>query len=192
MKKSLLMKSPILVDMDQILVDMVGTWLEKYNKKTGETVTSDQIRDYDVGKIVKDYDLLYDILGEPGFFFDPPPIPGAVKYFQKMIDDGMDIAIVTQLPRRAGSAARDKRRWFGKFFPAFDLSSVIFTHRKYLVRGALLFDDSPDHLVSWKRSNPDGITATISYGYNLHAETDWRFSPEDAWEKFYEMVKKTF
>lgn len=184
------MKKPLLIDMDCTLVNMLPPWLKRYNEETGSKVKLSDIKEYDVGLVCTNQKVLYDLLDEPGFFFNMDPMPGAQKYFQKLIDDGYDLVVVTQPPRRVDLAVRDKRRWMKKYFPNFELMNMIFCHRKNLIDGALLFDDKPSHLVEWKKSHPDGLTATLDWQFN-RVPVDCRVSLENGWEEFYEYVKKT-
>jgi len=185
-------KFTCLVDMDNIMVDMVKTWLLRYNEIKGTNCILDDIKDYDVGKLCTDTETLYAILDEEGFFYNLDPIPGAVEYFQKLVDEGYDMVVVTQppRPRRADRAIYDKRRWMKKYFPNFDSSNVVYCHRKDIIRGDILFDDRPSHLADWKNMNPSGITATLLYRYNRDCLCDWKFPLKTGWKEFYDAITK--
>jgi len=155
-----------LIDMDCILVDMLPPWLARYNEICGTNVRVSDIEDYNVGTVCENTEVLYKILDEDGFFFNMEPMAGAVEGLQALRDDGYNIVIVTQPPRIAELAVRDKRRWILKHFPDFDLTDMIFCHHKEMVRGDLILDDKPAHLINWKKANPNGIVATL----------DWKFS----------------
>lgn len=180
----------LLIDMDCILVDMLAPWIKQYNERLGTNIKVSDIKNYNVSMVCEDGRVLDKILNDPGFFFnDMDPMPQAVEYLQKLIDDGYDVVIVTQPPRKAEYAVRDKRRWMKKYFPDFDLSNMHFCHRKDMVRGDLLFDDKPANLHDWKEKNPDCITATIEWRYNKEALCDWRFkNQKTAWKEFYETI----
>jgi 5'-nucleotidase len=180
-----------LVDMDCILVDMLGTWLKRYNELSGERVSVKDIVQYEVRNFIKKPNLLDVALHEKGFFLNLPPMPGAIKYFQKMLDDGYDLVIVTQPPRKADYSIKEKRQWIQERFPNYDLSNMIFCHRKNLIRGDLLIDDKPGHLLEWKSMNPKGIITTITHPYNHDVKVNARFDDKHtAWKEFYEFVKK--
>jgi 5'(3')-deoxyribonucleotidase len=186
------MKKPtLLIDLDCTLVDMLPAWLKRYNVIKGTNVQVSDIKEYDVGLVCTDQKVLYDILDEPGFFFHMSPMPDAVKYFQKLLDDGYDLVVVTQPPRRADLAIHDKRSWMKTYFPSYDLSNMIFCHRKSLIAGDVLFDDKPSHLVEWKESHPNGLTATIDWPFN-RVKADFRGSLENGWQEFYSWINETF
>jgi len=181
----------ILVDMDCILVNMLLAWLKRYNELSGEHISVKDIVRYEVRNFIKKPNLLEVALHEKGFFLDLPPMPGAVKYFQKLLDDGYDVVIVTQPPRKADYAIAEKRQWIQQRFPNYDLSNMVFCHRKNLIRGDLLIDDRPSHLLEWNAVNPKGIIATIEHPYNKEVKVDVRFQDRHtAWKEFYQYVKK--
>jgi len=184
-------KFDILIDMDNTLVNMVPYWLDEYNKITGENVNEDQVTDYELVNCCKHPEYLFKILELPGFFVAPEPMPNSLEYFNKLIEDGHNVIIVTQLPRKSDFAARDKKRWLSKYLPNFDHCNLVFTHNKGLVRGDILFDDSPKHIETWKKRNRKGITARISYSYNAFVDTSWVFiKKEKAWKEFYDKIKQ--
>lgn len=50
------------------------------------------------------------------------------------------------------------------YLPLIPRENLIFTHRKELVRGNLLFDDSPNNLLQFKLKG--GISVAMDYPYN--------------------------
>lgn len=181
-------KPVCLIDLDMTVVDMIKTWIRKYNKITGENIIEDDIIHYELRKFVKRPKVLDKLLASRDFFFYMEPIEGAVEYFTKLMKIA-DVVVCTQPPRSASLfAVRDKRDWLKKYFPLFEQTNVIFTHRKDLIVGDVLFDDAPHHLKTWKKRNPKAITAKIEYLYNKNCESDWTFKKETAWKEFYEKI----
>lgn len=171
----------ILIDLDSILVDMVPTWLVKYNARTGENVCQDDIKDWKVDAYVKEPKVLNEILESDGFFVDLPPMPGARDGFNELRKAGHDLIILTQPPRKSKTGMEDKRIWMNRYFPDFDTSNMVFAHRKENYYGDILFDDNPKHLEDWKKRFPDKRTATIDYAYNRAVKADIRVS---SWREF--------
>jgi len=186
------MRKPILlIDMDCILVNMLPYWLDIYNEMSGENISSKDITEYEIRNFVKEPDLFDKILHEEGFFTNMKPMPGAVKYMRKLIEEGFDIVILTQPPRKSAYAVKEKTDWLGKYFPEYDPANIVFCHRKELIDGDILFDDKPAHLVDWKKYHPRGTTITIEYPYNKDAPADVRFANQrNAWREFYELMSK--
>jgi len=179
----------ILVDLDQILVDMVPKWLECYYKTTGERIKEKDITNFEIRHFVKYPNVLDALLEKDGFFFNMSPMPNSLKYLKKIKDLEIEIIILTQPPRKADYAIKDKRKWMLKYFPWFDASNMIFAHKKHLIRGDLLFDDNPEHLKKWKAVNKKSMTATIDYPYNRDAKVNLRLTKQNAWKSLYNFLK---
>lgn len=184
-------KKRLLIDMDCIMVDMMPYWLSEYNRRSGENIRMKDLNTYWLRTIVSKPEIIDEILHEEGFFLDKPLMPGAGEYFERLVaEDRFDVVVLTQPPRRADHSVREKRIWMNKRFPNFEPFNMMFGHRKELVRGDLLFDDCPDHLINWKKANPKGVLATITYPYNEGTKVDVRFDRESAWKDFYHFVNK--
>lgn len=187
------MDSPtLLIDMDGVLVNMPPKWLEKYNKETGEDMQVSQITKHNFREFCQQPEVLDIVLHRSDFFYDMEPMPGAVEYFQKLMDLGYDLVVVTQPPRNSDFAVRDKRRWMLKHFPSFDLTNMVFCHRKELVGGNLLFDDSPKQLNNWKAAHPEDMAVAMSWKYNEGVPVDFRFQKDVGWELFFNFVTQKF
>lgn len=185
------MKKPILTfDMDSITVDMMPSWVKKYNDATGESIVCDNIATWGWADQTKNPELCNEIIEYDGFFEHLPAISGAIECINKLRDKA-HVVFLTQPPRKSNFAVRDKKRWIANNFPDFDMQDIIFAHRKYMIFSDLLFDDNADHLKRWKEfvsPYKDCIAATISYKYNLDYKADWRFEKETAWTEFYNKV----
>ena len=173
--------------MDCIIVDMMPYWISEYSRRSGESLKLKDIDSYWLRSIVAQPEIIDDILHEEGFFVDKPAMSGAVRYLQKLMhDDRFEIIILTQPPRRADHAVKEKRIWMQERFQDYPLANMIFAHRKELIRGDLLFDDCPEHIKNWRKYNPKGITASIKYPYNEDIKCDIMFDDRrKAWEEFY-------
>lgn len=186
----------ILLDMDNITVDMLPCWLRQYWALTGEKLVEANVTQWDAPSLVKHPEIMEGLLELPGFFYNLPIMPYAKEYINKLIADGYEVIFLTQPPRRADHAVKDKRAWILSHFPKFDMTNVIFAHKKYLIKGDVLFDDRPTHLNEWKKHNPQGIAAMIEYPYNTpprwnFVNYDWSFKDKStAWEEFYNLIKK--
>ncbi len=186
-------KPILLIDMDSITVDMTTTWLKIHYERTGERILKKNQSNWAFGKVSKYPKKLNEIYEEKGFFANLPAIGNSPEYITKLIERGADVLFLTQLPRKSEFAATDKRTWIENNIPKFNMRNIIFSHRKYLVNGSLLFDDNPVHLETWKFHNlthhhwPPPITATIQYPYNKNTSVDWVFKTKTrAWKDFFE------
>jgi len=179
-------RKTILVDLDGITADIYKTWSSLYEAETGEILKVK--KEYRLTEVVSHPDVLCDILERKGFFSSLFPLPGAIKYLKKIMAKH-DVHILTQPPREANFAIADKKEWVKRYFPEYDTSKMIFAHCKYLIRGDILFDDSPKHLVEWKEYNPKGQVVTITYEYNKDIPVTVRFKKKTAWKQFHQWLK---
>lgn len=185
-------ENPIfLIDMDSITVDMATPWLKTYYERTGDRILLSNCKNWSFSSAAKYPKKLNAIYQEDGFFANLPPMPGSPEYIRKLMEKGVDIVFLTQLPRKSRTAANDKKEWIEKHIPKFDTRNVIFAHRKHIVCGDLLFDDNPIHLWMWRQFHNKRmqfpLEATIKYTYNKDTQVDWMFKVKSrAWKDFYE------
>jgi len=172
--------------MDGVLVDMLPYWLERYNLKTQENVSVNDVCQWDISKSLEWPDIAYLILEECGFFQRPQPFKDCIKYFSKLIlDERFEVIILTQLPRSSVWGAHDKRIWTKRYFPSFDIANIIFAHRKEFVKGDYFIDDSPTHLRNWKRNNPKGLTIKVNHPYN---KEQFANCSANNWKEVYDFI----
>ncbi len=175
----------ILCDMDSVLVDMLPTWLAKYNARTGEGVVVEDITHWKVDNFVKNPKLLNEILASDGFFRELSPMRGAKQYFNQLLEDGHDVKIVTQPSRKSPSCVWDKRLWMEQYFPNFPTHKMHFCHEKDSVRGDVFIDDNSEHISMWMDRNPNGVTITTAYPYNIDSRAHHRL---ESWKDIYECI----
>jgi len=78
-----------------------------------------------------------------GLFRNPKPIKDAVSAINKLNDSGkFEMFILTAAPWGNPDAATDKRYWIEQYFGTLFHKRMIITHRKDLLIGDYLIDDS--------------------------------------------------
>lgn len=185
----------ILVDMDAIMVDMLPEWLNQYSSivydryKEVDVVPEQIITDFNAHGFCKYPDVLQEVMESEHFFANLPAIPGAIPFLRKIMDMGVHVVILTQAPAEADFAVRDKKRWLRKHIPDFNMRRIIFAHEKYRVDADVLFDDSPVHLIAWKKRHPEGTTVKIEYLYNKDTKSDLTFNKITAWASFHNLIR---
>ena len=124
---------------------------------------------------------IYKYLAQPGFFRDLEPIAGAIEGVRALLERGHEVVIVTAARR----GHRDKLEWVAEHLPFLPRDNIVFTHRKELVRGELLFDDAPHNLEGVR---PYGTPVAMAYRYN--ARVDCARVPD--WPSFLALVDRLF
>ena len=90
-------KLTILVDMDDTVENLCETWVEFLNETHGTKVHKDDIHDWDMYKAFQTIEKkqVYDPLFNENMWKRVIPLPGAVEYLKRLIDDGHKVVIVT-------------------------------------------------------------------------------------------------
>jgi len=123
-------KKVVYIDMDGVLVDLVGAVYEKYIHALGEDI-------FDVGAII-DQDV------EP--FYKAAPMPGAVEAFKQLSNDPrFDVYILSTAPWANPESLTAKRVWAEQHLGNEVNRRLIFTHNKNLMIGDYLIDDRPNN-----------------------------------------------
>lgn len=165
-KKKEKKKLRILCDLDGIVVDLYGAWLSLYNKEYKDSLTVNDLDQFDMHKNVKPEcgSKIYDYLETKDFFFNLKPLPGAVAALRK-IAKVHEVVILTAAVSYPESAA-DKIRWIAKYLPFINRKDVIVCTKKYYVYGDILIDDKSGNIISQKAHWPKTKIYTIAYPYN--------------------------
>lgn len=184
----------MLVDMDNTIVDWDGEFIRRYSEASGQDplVVEKLVRNREKFEIEENFQAseraqVMEVIASPGFYESLEPLPGAVEALHKMVDEGVDVKLVTAPhPLCAGSCAREKfisvERLLGPEF----LERMIITRDKTQVQGDLLVDDKPR--VSGSRT-PSWKHVLFSQSYNQGMEGKGRLS---VWTEWADTLSKSF
>lgn len=132
----------ILVDMDDSIENLSEAWVNYLNVRYGTSVKASEITDWDVSKAFPSLNSedVYGVLREEGLWKTVKPLPGAVKYLKKLIDDGNQVYIVTASHPDTVSVKMNNVLF--KYFPFIPYQNVIVASKKQLISGDILVDDA--------------------------------------------------
>jgi len=184
----------VLVDMDNTIVDWDGEFIRRYSEASGQDPleVEEMVRNRQKFEIEENFEAsehakVLEVIASPGFYESLKPLPGALEALQKMVEEGVDVKLVTAPhPLCAGSCAREKfisvERLLG---PAF-LERLIITRDKTHVQGDLLVDDKPrvsgSRTASWTH-------VLFNQSYNKSMEGKARLS---AWSEWADALSNAF
>jgi 5'-nucleotidase len=151
----------LLFDMDGVLADLGTPWLARYNADHGDSLTPEHLTSWGIHQHVKIGMRMYDYLAEPGWFLQLAPMPGAAVALDALATDGHELFVVTASPHNAPTGLYDKARWLRTHLPMIPAEHVIVAHRKDMVAGDILLDDSPEHLGRFP-----GVRVVYDHPYN--------------------------
>lgn len=139
-------KLTILVDMDDTIENLTDAWIEYLNEHYGTSVQREDITEWSFWKAFPtiEKDKIYDALFDEALWERVKPLPGAVKYLKKLIDDGNDVFIVTASHPDTVSAKMNKVLF--RYFPYLTYQNVIIAGKKQLIIGDIMVDDAPHNL----------------------------------------------
>jgi 5'-nucleotidase len=150
------------IDMDSVICDLMSPWHERYNKEYNDNLSVEKLQCWNSEKYVKPEcsTKIYDYLYDPGLFLNLKPLPHAVKVLERL-HHHYDILIVTS---SVSTAFREKELWIEKHLPFIGKRNVIFSHRKNMICGDLLFDDAPHNLQAFTETGR--LAVAMDYPYN--------------------------
>lgn len=180
-------KKIILVDMDGVLADFEGRFLEIWKKKfphhphvpleKRETFYLEE--DYPEG-LEKD---IGDIFSAPGFFENLDIIPGSKEALTKMEALGHKVLICTSPTSKYENCVLEKYHWVSRNLGYEWTKKMIVTKDKTLVIGDMLIDDKPEHkglrIPLWKY-------VLFDAPYNRKVKSDLRITWKN-WEKILDL-----
>lgn len=164
----------VLLDGDGVLRNFLSPLLATIERVTQIRYTEETLEDYAIfPQVARDWHAPGDPPTTPQYVerlvwgaWDPEtifePYPDAFKAVSELRGMGAEIYIVTAAtPKYAGRT----QEWYEEhfFFPA---DHVVFTSRKYLIRGDMLVDDNPRNVEEWARANPSNPGIVFARGYN--------------------------
>lgn len=163
-------KKTILIDMDGVLVDLLPTWLREYNEASGGKVLPHHISDYKMSAC-DDHKILFGALDLVDFA-ELPALPNAINSM-KRLGEHFEVIIVSYAvtPKIIGG----KLRWVRKNLPWFNTDNIIFTKRKDLIRGDVLYEDNYEELMRRPKDERYLYPASYNGGVvdDVQFEGDW-------------------
>lgn len=166
------------VDVDDVVADLITTWLGRYNRRTGDCLYSEHIRGWDIAAYAKKMSMadFFSILHEPDLYGDVQPHAGALGMVDTLKSYGHRIVFISSC---VGNTAGDKREWLvhhGFLKNRDKHSDFIAAHDKALVSGAdILIDDRvenverfPNKAILVRRPHNEDLPCFRPRGYLRH------------------------
>jgi 5'-nucleotidase len=187
----------LVVDMDAIMVDLVGHWVKLINSDYGLGATVADVKDWDISLAFPTVPKkeVYAYLQKPGFFLFAPPMGGALETLEAIQNLGHDV-LIASTPSGALSA-KEKYEWLSLHAPFIKHSQVFLGDKKYRITGTMIVDDKPDTIIAYRKAHPHADAIAIGYPYNEHLRDlgdprirvagSWR-DPHAAWGEIFSHV----
>lgn len=146
------MKGIVAVDVDEVVANLLGEWLRRYNVDYNDKLTVDECKEWDMDRVVKPEcgKKIYDYLHDKRLYDYVLPIPGARDGVYRLLAAGYRVVYVSAC---AAGTERAKMDWLVRWdflTEATRRKDFIAAYDKSLVLADYLFDDKPANVLTFK------------------------------------------
>jgi 5'(3')-deoxyribonucleotidase len=176
-------KLQIILDCDDVLTLTSQKVIDLVNRDYGTNYTIENATSWGFKNIQKDLPQA-NILGyfyQKGFFGSVERIPEAKRYVLKLLDEGHDLLIATDVPKEG---CFDRAAWLEEFFPEI-VGNLIICRRKDVLKADIMFDDGIHNI----RSSICDYPILFEKPWNRSCPDFDSFVHVTGWEEFYALVK---
>lgn len=184
------MKYVLVTDMDDVLNNLLDTWIEILNLRYDTHVVRRDIKNWDMSRAFPSltHEQLYSVLKEDDFWEAVEPKYDAIYYLKKIKDLGVKVIVAT-----AASYSTIKTKVENNLLPHFDYltyEDIVMIHDKSLLKCTWIIDDYHENI-----KNSDGIRILFDAPYNRDdsiIQNSYTYYDHRVWEwkEIYEIVKK--
>lgn len=145
----------VLLDFDDVLFDFLGTVTKRYNEITGENLSVEDFKTWDLSETGDIY-VFMSIIKDPNLWKDMPEKDGAMEIVQRLINDGRwNVLICTACTTLEEYVV--KVGLIEEKIPGFDTAKILNIVDKHLIRGDVIVDDKVENLDKCARYGTKGI-----------------------------------
>lgn len=175
----------ILIDMDDVLWDLVGGWIEALNIAHGTNVSIKDITDWKIKKFFPYLtdEQLYAPLYDSALWTRLNPIPSAIEVVSRLIKDGHRVRIVTAT--HYGTVSQKIKSFLEKY-EFLKWEDIIIASDKSIIRGDVMIDDGIHNLVGFPAQR---ILFDRPHNHNFPAE-DHDMTRVFTWDEIYQIINQ--
>lgn len=181
----------VLLDVDGVLSDFVGSWIKLLNAHFDRSWTHADVTHFDV---CESLDIPVDQRGDakrlisefPNFAATHDVLPGAIEgvfWLQHVAD----VYIVTSPWNSHPTWTSDREKWLKKYF-GIHHDRVVHTSAKHVVSGDILVDDKTSTLDAWQSAHPLGVAVQWRTPHNRRDA--WSGVSTCSWDDVIELARE--
>lgn len=137
------MKKVIAIDLDDVLADLVESWVEVVNKNENENVRSCDIKCWDIKKYFKCNKKVFTYLTYD--FFRGLPVKKDSQEIVKKLSKIYDVYIATSATKIPDSL-KAKVEWLNEHFPFISADKIVLCGDKSVIKADIMIDDGVHNL----------------------------------------------
>lgn len=140
-------KITVAIDMDDVMIDLIGAWTCWLNGKYGTNVKPEDVTNWDICRFFPSLSVkqVFEPIRTDKFWRTVKPVDGAIATIRRLIDDGFNVVVCTASHYK--SIAPKYEYVIKKYFPFIGYDDIVVTHKKQLIRCDIMIDDNPDNLL---------------------------------------------
>lgn len=157
----------ILCDIDGVLADLLPSWLDAWERASGERIHPFQITQYGFSQVTRDPEGFDKTLARVNYGQVRPFSWGLVGV-ERLRNAGHDLRFISYVPGWAQKHYHQKAHWLARHVPGFDPAELTYCHStdKQYVAGDVLIEDYPKTLDQWLARHPEGRGFLVDHLYN--------------------------
>lgn len=180
----------LLIDVDDVLIDTLGSWVDTLNFRHNLSVKMSDIGTWDVAPFFQTLkpEEVYSPLYEPDFWRYVKPKPGAVEYISRLVSEGYIIKLVTATDFRIAGF-----KFENAIYPHFKIITprdIIISFDKGDVKGDLIVDDCFRNVVAVD-SHCDRLLFDAPHNSSIN-ECAFGITRVRNWEEIYTYIDNKF
>ena len=177
-------KLTVLVDIDDTIEYLLKAWIDWLNANHNTSVRYEDITDWDISLFFPTLttDEIFYPIHQQDFWKGVEPMPDAIKYLKRLIDDGFFVYLCTSTDYRN---IKPKYEYIiQKYFPYISWDQVIVASQKQMINADVLIDDGVHNLFG---GNYYKILFTAPHNRAFDTKTHG-ITRADNWEEVYKIV----
>lgn len=139
------MTATIGVDIDEVCLELMPTWLEIHNFRTGERLTPEMINTWGVHRFTPVGEAVYDVLNQVGLYDYIAAVPGALQGL-RMLREQYRVVFVTANAKPSLEEKLNALYRHGLLARSRGKKDVVVAEDKTLARIDLLIDDKAENV----------------------------------------------
>lgn len=176
----------ILIDMDDTIEDLLGSWVASINTRYGTSVSPEEIVDWEIEKFFPSLTRfqVFEPIFTEDFWDTVKPKKDAVKYVKMLRDEGYQVYICTNTNYKTLKSKMDKALF--RYFDYLTWNDVIVAKNKQMIDADFLVDDAVHNLIGGKYK---GILMDAPHNRDFN-EKKHDIIRAKTWEEIYNIIKE--